>query len=179
MNDAEWSLHSAMRRLWSDHVVWTRQYVVAAVAGAPDADAAAERLLKNQEDIGGAIVPFYGSEAGAQLIDLLKQHIMIAVDLIAAAKSGDNEEFEVQDKKWSQNAGEIATFLSGANPNWPKSDVLDLLNQHLSLTKGEVVARLNSKWDEDVKAFDDIYTEIMTLSDALSEGILKQFPDKF
>lgn len=70
MNDAEWSLHSAMRRLWSDHVVWTRQYVVAAVAGAPDADAAAERLLKNQEDIGGAIVPFYGSEAGAQLIDL-------------------------------------------------------------------------------------------------------------
>lgn len=179
MNDAAWSLYISMRRLWSDHVIWTRQYVVAAVAGAPDAEAAAGRLLKNQEDIGGAIVPLYGDKAGAALTDLLKQHIMIAVDLIEAAKSGNDKEFEVQDKKWSQNAEEIATFLSGANPNWPKGDVLDLLNQHLSLTKGEVVARLSSKWDEDVIAFDDIYTEIMTLSDALSEGILKQFPDRF
>lgn len=179
MNDAAWSLYTSMRRLWSDHVIWTRQYVVAAVAGAPDAEAAAGRLLKNQEDIGGAIVPLYGDKAGAALTDLLKQHIMIAVDLIEAAKSGNDKEFEVQDKKWSQNAEEIATFLSGANPNWPKGDVLDLLNQHLSLTKNEVVARLSSKWDEDVIAFDDIYTEIMTLSDALSEGILKQFPDRF
>ena len=31
MGDAIWSLKAAMRRLWADHVVWTRQYVVAAV----------------------------------------------------------------------------------------------------------------------------------------------------
>jgi hypothetical protein len=179
MNEAEWSLYAGMRRLWSDHVIWTRQYVVAAVAGSPDAEAAAGRLLKNQEDIGNAIVPLYGKEAGAGLTDLLKQHIMIAVDLIEAAKSGNDKEFEVQDQKWSQNADQIATFLSGANPNWPKGDVLDLLNQHLSLTKGEVVARLSKKWVEDVSAFDDIYTEILTLSDALSVGIIKQFPEKF
>lgn len=179
MNDTEWSLYASMRRLWSDHVIWTRQYVVAAVAGAPDAEVAAGRLLKNQDDIGGAIVPFYGDEAGTGLTNLLKQHIMIAVDLIEAAKSGKDDEFEVQDKKWSQNAEEIATFLSGANPNWPRADVLDLLNQHLALTKGEVVARLKSSWNEDVTAFDDIYTEIMTLSDALSQGIVKQFPDRF
>jgi hypothetical protein len=125
------------------------------------------------------MVPFYGKDAGVGLTDLLKQHIMIAVDLIEAAKSGNDSEFEIQDKKWSQNADEIATFLSGANPNWAKSDVLDLLNQHLSLTKSEVVARLSKKWDEDVSAFDDIYTEILTLSDALADGILKQFPEKF
>jgi len=50
----------ALRKLWSDHVIWTRQYIVAAVAGTPDADAAAGRLLKNQEDIGAAIATYYG-----------------------------------------------------------------------------------------------------------------------
>ena len=65
MSDGIRSLNAAMRRLWADHVIWTRQYVVAAVGGNPDADAAAARLLKNQEDIGNAVVPFYGEDAGA------------------------------------------------------------------------------------------------------------------
>lgn len=173
------SLRMAMRRLWSDHVIWTREYVVAAVAGTPDAGAAAGRLLKNQEDIGNAIVPVYGAAAGQALTGLLKQHILIAVDLIAAAKTGDKANFNENDKKWDHNAEEIATLLSGANPNWPKADVVDLLMQHLRLTKAEVVARLGSKWDDDVEAFDQIYTEILTVADVLSDGILKQFPDKF
>jgi hypothetical protein len=169
-----------MRRLWADHVIWTREYVVAAVAGSPDAGAAATRLLKNQEDIGNAVVPVYGAAAGQALTDLLKQHIMIAVELIKAAKSGDNASFDDNDRKWTKNAEEIAGLLSGANPdNWPKADVTDLLMQHLNLTKTEVVARLQSKWDDDVAAFDQIFTEILTVADVLADGVIKQFPDKF
>jgi hypothetical protein len=177
---ASLSLKLALRRLWSDHVIWTREYVVAAVAGTPDAGSAATRLLKNQEDIGNAVVPLYGAAAGKALTDLLKQHIMIAVDLIKAAKTGDNASFAENDRKWTENAEEIAGLLSGANPqNWPKADVTDLLMQHLNLTKAEVVARLQSKWDDDVAAFDQIFTEILTVSDVLADGIVKQFPDKF
>jgi len=180
LSPAALSLKLALRRLWADHVIWTREYVVAAVAGTPDAGAAATRLLKNQEDIGNAVVPLYGAAAGKALTDLLKQHIMIAVDLIEAAKSQDNASFEDNDRKWTQNAEEIAGLLSGANPdNWTKADVTDLLIQHLNLTKGEVVARLGSQWDEDVAAFDQIFTEILTVSDVLADGIVKQFPDKF
>jgi hypothetical protein len=176
----EVSLRMAMRRLWSDHVIWTRDYIIAAVSGSPDAGAAANRLLKNQEDIGNAVVPVYGEAAGEALTGLLKQHIMIAVDLIDAAKSGDTAKLEENDRKWNENAEEIAGLLSGANPdNWPKADVVDLLMQHLSLTKGEVAARLDGNWDTDVAAFDDIYTEILTVSDVLADGIIKQFPDKF
>jgi len=179
MNDSIWSLKAAMRRLWADHVIWTREYVVAAVAGTPDAQAAAGRLLKNQEDIGNAVVPFYGEEAGAGLTDLLKQHILIAVDLIEAAKSGDQDRFAEHDAAWDRNAHEIAAFLSGANPHWPEKDVYDLLNLHLSLTKNEAVARLEQNWDDDVAAFDEIFTEILTVADALSDGLVKQFPEKF
>lgn len=179
MGDAIWSLKAGLRRLWADHVIWTRQYVVAAVGGTPDVEAAAGRLLKNQEDIGGAVVPFYGADAGQALTGLLKQHIMIAVDLIEAAKTGDDEKFKAEDAKWTKNAEEIADLLSGANPNWPVKDVVDLLGLHLSLTKQEVVARLEQDWAADVEAFDQIFTEILTVADVLADGIVKQFPDRF
>lgn len=178
-SDAGSSLRTNLRRLWADHAIWTRQYIVAFASDGPDAGAAATRLLKNQEHLGNAIVPFYGQAAGTALTDLLKQHILIAVDLLAAAKAGDDPKFQQEDQKWSRNAEEIATLLSGANPNWPKADVLDLLNVHLKLTKGEAVARFTGKWDDDVAAFDDIFTEIMTVSDTLAGGIVQQFPSHF
>lgn len=156
-------------------MIWTRQYVVSAIAGAPDGDAAAGRLLKNQEDIGNALVPLYGEEAGPAVTGLLKQHIMIAVDLVDAALKNDQERFKDADRKWDENSAEIAAFLSSANPNWPQSDVQDLLNLHLELTRREVVSRLHGEWEEDVHAFDDI----LTLSDVLAAGIMRQFPDKF
>src|SRR6478735_8551536 len=110
----------ALRKLWSDHVIWTREYIVAAVAGTPDADAAAGRLLRNQEDIGAAIAGFYGAAAGDQLTRLLKEHILIAVDLVAAGKAGDQAAFATHDARWSANVNELAAFLAGANPNWPE-----------------------------------------------------------
>ena len=55
------------RDLWTDHLVWTRQYIVAAVNDSADAQSAANRLLVNQEQIGQAIVPYYGADAGKKL----------------------------------------------------------------------------------------------------------------
>jgi hypothetical protein len=173
------SLQLALRRLWSDHVIWTREYVVAAIANAPDAQAVAGRLLANQEHIGSAVVPFYGEQAGEALTGLLKQHIMVAVELIEAAKAADQDKFADADRRWDANARDIAAFLSSANPHWPEHDVADLLSQHLKLTKDEATARLQQRWEDDIEAFDQIFTEILTVADVLSAGIVKQFPDRF
>ena len=173
------SLQLALRRLWADHVIWTREYVVAAIANSPDTQAVAGRLLANQEHIGSAIVPFYGEQVGQALTGLLRQHIMVAVELIEAAKTGDEDKFADADRRWDQNARDIASFLSSANPNWPEHDVVDLLSQHLKLTKDEATARLQQRWEDDIEAFDQIFTEILTVSDVLSTGIVKQFPDRF
>jgi len=112
-------LKQDMRKLWTDHVVWTRDYIVAAVDDKPDARAAANRLMKNQDDIGAAVGRYYGAVAGQQLTMLLKAHILIAVDLIAAAKAGDKAAQQQADDKWQQNGVAIADFLSNANPNCP------------------------------------------------------------
>src|SRR5262245_27362634 len=172
-------LKQDMRKLWTDHVVWTRDYIIAAVADAPDAPTALTRLMKNQDDLGGAVAKFYGDAAGKQLTTLLKDHIAVAGDLVKAAKAGDKAAQQAADAKWHQNATQIADFLSKANPNWPRATLVDLMNKHLSTTTDEVVARLTKNWDADVKAWDAVYDHILTMSDALSDGIVKQFPAKF
>lgn len=170
------NLRKGLRKLWADHVIWTREYIVAAVAGTPDAQAAAARLLKNQEDLGAAIVPFYGKEAGDQLTKLLKEHILVAVDVVAAAKAGDNKKLEAADKKWHQNADEIAHFLAAANPHWPEKEMQAMMYEHLKLTTAEAVNRLQKKWDADVKNFDVVFEQIMHMADDIAEGIAQQFP---
>jgi len=172
-------LKISMRKLWTDHTVWTRDYIIAAVDDKPDAMAAANRLMKNQEDIGRAIAAYYGPAAGQQLTTLLKDHISIAVDLIKAAKAGNKTAQQQADDRWQRNAVDIATFLSKANPNWPKDTLADMMKKHLSTTTAEVVARLTHDWEGDVRAYDAVYDHILMMSDALSDGIVKQFPEKF
>lgn len=172
-------LQIALHDLWIEHVVWTRQYIVAAADDRPDTSFAAERLLKNQEQIGDAIKPFYGDEAGDQLTVLLKDHILIAVDLLEAAKAGDGEAAEDAEERWYDNAEDIATFLSAANPNWTKEEMTSMLNEHLVLTKTEAVARLTGDYATDVATFDALYKHAVSMSDGFTIGIVKQFEDEF
>ena len=53
--DSKEALHDGMRKLWEDHVTWTRLFIVSAAAGLPDKDATTARLLQNQTDIGDAV----------------------------------------------------------------------------------------------------------------------------
>jgi len=169
-----------MRKLWEDHVTWTRVYIISAAANLEDQKAAADRLLRNQDDIGNAIKPFYGDAAGTKLTGLLKQHITIATELIAAAKAGQTAKKDDAAKRWNTNADDIATFLSTANPkNWPLADMKKMMHDHLDLTTAEVVARLTKNWTADVTAYDKVHDEILKMADMLSTGIIKQHPKKF
>jgi hypothetical protein len=180
MHDAEHStLHDSMRKLWADHVIWTRSFVVSALSDLPDRDAATNRLLKNQDDIGNAIQAFYGDEAGTKLTALLRGYITVAADLVMALKAGDAAKAEVEQKRWVANADEIAGFLAKANPSsWPLEDARKMMRKHLDLTTVAVKARLDKDWEADVAAYEKIHDQALRMADMLTEGIRKQFPDK-
>ncbi len=172
-------LKLAMRQLWEEHITYTRNYIISALADLPDGDAVAKRLLKNQNDIGDAIKPYYGDEAGKKLSALLRDHIMIATDVVKAAKGGDQDQLTAAQTKWSANGKEIAAFLSSANPNWPLKDLEAMLQKHLDLTTGEVVGRLTKDWAKDIESYDKGHLHMLMFADMLSDGIAKQFPAKF
>lgn len=172
-------LRMAMRKLWEDHITWTRVYIISALAELRDTEQAAGRLLKNQDEIGEAIKPYYGEEAGKKLAGLLREHILIAAEVVKAAKMGNNEALTKSQNEWLRNADDIAAFLSSANSYWSKKDLMDMLYKHLDLTTGEVVSRLNMNWAADIDFYDKGHMHMLMFADTLVNGIIGQFPRKF
>jgi len=176
----ELAFRNDMRVLWEDHVTWTRLAVISLLGNTPDTSATVGRLLQNQTDIGNAIKPFYGDAAGNALTDELRKHILIAADLIAAAKAGNADQVAAQQARWHQNAEDIAALLNSVNPEfWNQDAVLAMLDEHLRLTTDEVVARLQGNWAADVASYDRIHHHALGMADTLSTGIIEQFPKRF
>jgi hypothetical protein len=175
--------HDAMRKLWEDHIAWTRLFIVSKATLAddlPDIGPTVDRLLQNQTDLGNAIAPFYGADAGADLTALLREHILTAADIIAAAKAGNIEARDAAIAAWYANAHDIAVFLNGLNPqHWPLAELDAMMKEHLDLTLVEAVARLEHRFADDVAAYEDIHLQILAMADMLSDGIIAQFPQKF
>jgi hypothetical protein len=176
----ELALRRTMDRLWEEHVAWTRLAIISLTTNAPDTQATVARLLRNQTGIGNAVKPFYGGPAGKQLTALLREHILIAADLIGVAQKGDSAGVAAQQARWTKNADEIAAFLSKANPdNWKLGEMKAMMREHLRLTTNEVVARLQQDWAADVKAYDRVEREILQMSEMLADGLVAQFPNRF
>jgi hypothetical protein len=174
------ALRTDMRKLWEDHVTWTRLAIISLAAGTPDTDATVARLLRNQTDLGNAIKPYYGNAAGKALTAQLRTHILIAADLIAAAKARDQAKLADAQARWTANADQIAATLHSVNPNYWGVDAMKAeMHQHLKLTTEEAVARLHGDWSADVAAYDKVHTHILQMSDMLTSGIVKQFPARF
>ncbi len=176
---AEVALHSVLRQLWEEHIVYTRTFIISSLAGLPDASATAQRLLRNQDDLGAAIRPFYGDAAAAKLASLLRDHILVAADVVQAAKTGDAAGLARGQAAWHANAGDIAAFLAAANGNWPKATLGHMLDMHLDYTTTEVVSRLKGDWAADIQAYDRGHEHMLEFSDLLADGIVKQFPERF
>jgi hypothetical protein len=155
-----------MRKLWEDHIVYTRNYVISATSNLPDAQPVLQRLLRNQDEIGNAIQPYYGDAAAKKLATLLREHITIAGDVVKAAMANDTKAVAAQQQKWSANGKSIAVFLSGANPNWKEADLERMMQTHLDLLTRQVTARLGKDWAGEIKAYDDGHDHILMMADA-------------
>jgi hypothetical protein len=174
------AFHDGMRKLWEDHITWTRLAIVSFAAGLPDLQATEARLLANQTDIGNAVKPYYGRTAGNRLTALLKQHILGAVDLLQAAKSGDQTAISKASAAWYANGNQIAGFLHSANPhNWSTKAMRSMMKAHLDQTLKEAQDRLAGNFAADIRDYDAVHKHILEMADMLSAGIMKQFPKRF
>ncbi|MFC6333331.1 glycosyltransferase [Paenibacillus septentrionalis] len=172
-------LKGDMEKAWIDHTIWTRSYIVSALSNRPDQKYVLERLLRNQQDIGNVIKPYYGEAAGNKLAELLTEHIVIAGKIVDAAKAGNQTDVNKLEADWHRNADDIAKFLSEANPNWQFKEMQDMLYTHLQFITKIVLACLSGDWKGDIEATDQNEIHMIHLANILTEGIYKQFPEKF
>jgi hypothetical protein len=176
---AQLQLHDQMRKLWEDHVTWTRLAIVSFAADLPDLSATTNRLLANQTDIGDAIKPYYGDAAGDRLTVLLREHITTAVDILAAATAGDSAGVQRASDRWYANADQIADFLAAANPHLSRTTMRAMMREHLDETLAEAVHRLNGDFAADVRDYDAVHHHILVMADTISDAIMQQFPQRF
>lgn len=178
--EAQIGLYTTMRNLWTDHMQWTWSTVDAFFHNQDGLGAQLDRLLVNQADIGAAIVPFYGQEAGDGLAALLTTHIEQAVPVLTAAQEGDQEALDLALADWYGNAEEIADFLSAANPdNWPQSATRPMMQAHIDTTTAYAVNLLSGEYAAAVAAYDEALHHMVMMADTLAAGLIAQFPDQF
>jgi LysM repeat protein len=179
MNDAEQDLDNHLRMLWTQHVYWTRFFIVSTVSDLPDAKLTADRLMQNPKDFEAALRPLYGNTAAAYFSDLLTSHLTIAAELVNAAKEGDSNAADNAEKRWYANADEIASFLSSINPYWSSQEWRRLLYDHLALTKNEAVDYLSKNFAASISTFNNIEKQALEMADVMTSGIVRQFPNRF
>jgi hypothetical protein len=154
--------------------------IVSFVGDLPDLRAEEQVLLQNQVDIGNAVKPYYGSAAGNKLTKLLKEHILGAVDVLVAAKSGDKTKLSRAEAAWFANGREIADFLHAADPRFlSRNAARKMMNIHLNQVIQQGVDELKGRYAADARAFGPYIRHILDMADMISGGVIRQFPGRF
>lgn len=169
------NLQNVMRALWEQHVEWTRMAIISAVENIADADLVTKRLLRNPSDFAAVLMPYYGAEKAAGFEKLFREHLVIADQLVKAAKAGNKKAADDAEKHWYENADLIARYLNSINPYWSYSAFRQMLFEHLGMTKNEAVYRISKKYAEDIAEYEKIEKEALMMADAMTDGILRQF----
>lgn len=172
---AQVKLMNDIRMLWEQHGVWTRSAIISLALDEPYTDLVINRLLRNPKDFEQALKSFYGNQVAAKFRDLLTSHLVIAAQLVKAAKAGDDKAAAETEKQWYNNADEIAALLGSINPYWSEEDWRIMMHRHLALVKAEAVDMLTKDYEAGIDVYDDIEKQALEMADEMSEGIIKQF----
>lgn len=168
-------LRNLFRLLWEQHGVWTRSTIVSLVFDLPDTEYVVARLLRNPVDFENVLRPYYGERIAAEFRNLLREHLVLAADLVKAAKAGDNKAAAEAERLWYANADAIAAFLGRINPYWSQEQWRAMMRQHLALVKTEAVEMLTGNYEAGVAVYDQIQLQALGMADVMADGIIRQF----
>lgn len=164
-----------MRKLWTDHAIFTRQFIVDLLDNLPSIDCTVDRLIKNQEQTGNCFRDFFGDIAADNIVSLLKEHITIAADLLKAIKSENTSDATILEDQWTTNAENISSFLGTINQYYSIDELSDIFKTHLILTKYQFIARMDGDYNADILYFDMGLNHLLRISDCLTYGIVECF----
>jgi hypothetical protein len=179
ISEQEVRLSNAMRLVWEQHVYWTRMTINSIAFNLPDLDAVTARLLQNATDMGNLLVPFYGNRIAKRYSNLIREHLVIAAEIVNAAKAGNQKAVADAKKRWYANGAEISKFLSRINPFISEKDFREMFFVHLDLTIKEAESILQGRFKASITVFDKIEEEALEMADTITVAIVKQFPRRF
>ena len=175
LSSCQLQLSNSFRRLWTEHVMWTRSFIISTAFNLPDLDAVTARLLRNPEDFADVLKCYYSKSVADKFQELLTEHLLIAAAFVNAAKAGDTQKALEERAKWYANAEDISRYLDSINPFWCEATWHGLLDDHLNMTEAEASQILTGKYESSIAEFQMIQVEALKMADYMTCGIIRQF----
>ncbi|KDD69042.1 MULTISPECIES: hypothetical protein [Pseudomonas] len=170
----------ALRDLWVEHIFWIRNYAIAnQAADKQQAKVAADQVVDNATKIANSIAPLYGQPAADQLLKLLAGHWGAVKHYSDATVAKDTKGKQAAVTDLTSNAKAIAAFLAKANPNLPENTLVAMLSAHGGHHVAQVDELAAHDYAGEARTWQMMRTHIVSLADALTAALVKQFPDKF
>ena len=164
-----------MRKLWTDHAIFTRMFIVDLISDLPSMDYTIGRLEKSQEQTGNCFRPFFGDIAANNLTSLLKEHTTISVDLFRMIKAGNITDTATLEEQLVINSENTSNLLCTMNQYYSIDDLIDIFRTYLILTKYQLIARIDGDYNADIMYFDMGLNHLLRISDYLADGIIEGF----
>lgn len=169
------NLMNGLRKLWEQHVWWTRSFIISVAEGLDELELVAERLLRNPTDFANVLAIYYGKDKADTFRMLLEEHLKIGAVIVTSAKNGDAEAVGENLKLWYDNADDIVEFLVSINPHWDREQWKGLFYDHLKMTTDMIAARLADEYAKDIMIFEMIEEQALRMADFMSVGMMNQF----
>lgn len=164
-----------MRKLWTDHAIFTRMFIIDLLGDLPGIDYTIDRLIKSQEQTGNCFRPFFGDVATESLVSLLNEHVTITIDLLRTIKVGNTTDATTLEDQWGTNVEHISTLFGTINQCYSVDELTDMFKTCLILTKYQFIARMDGDYNADVMYFDMGLNHISRISDYLTDGLIEAF----
>lgn len=167
-------------KLAEDFLVSTRVLVFSIAANSKETAYAIERLRRNYLDIGAMIELYFGPDISSETTRLLKAQTEQKHKFLDAIKSGDIERTEKVKKQLYENTDSISASLGMSISSYlSQAQMKKYLRRLIDLTGQLLQFRMDGRWSEEINAYDRLHEYCLGVSDMLSSGIIKQFPEKF
>lgn len=165
------SARSTLRKLFTDHAVYTNKYSIAYIAHLGSADALLNRLLDNQQEIGMYLGQFLGAAVGEAITAILTEHIQLAGK--ALEDIAHRRPIAPTMQKILANVDKFATAvakLTGVKTDYQKWYKEFLHHNEMVLE----IAKLNIKglYIQENEAYDTYYTHMLRFSDMMCSDLL-------
>lgn len=170
----------ALRDLWVEHIFWIRNYAMANQDGnQAQAATAQNEVVSNAKAIANSIAPLYGQPAADQLLTLLAGHWGAVKHYSDARVANNKADQQAAIAELSANAKSLAAFLAKANPYLPEPALQAMLSAHGAHHVTQIEQLAAKDYTGEAQTWQMMRTHILGLADALTAGLIKQFPDKF
>lgn len=163
-----------IRILWTDHLIWIRQFLISLMYRLRDLSYVTIRVMQNAIDFSKQLAPFYGLDNAKQYETLLAERVLLLAELASTIRI--NQDVTLQLQKLQTNADDIATLFSELNPYWSKEEWQKMLYTQYQLEE-QLIRQIHlDKFSASIPIYDSIYQNALEMADYMINGITAQFP---